>query len=60
MQEKQERQQIEQSANDFFGQMVNHFGADDDSFNDEPSRKPTSGKMLLKPLGKPHHQPSTD
>jgi hypothetical protein len=37
--------------------MVSHFGADEDDLNDmdEPNRKPTSGKMLLKPLGKTTH-----
>lgn len=35
MQEQKERQEMEQSANDFFGQMASHFGGVDDAFKND-------------------------
>ena len=53
MQEMKERQEIEQSANDFFGQMASHFGGADDAFDDpSPQMRSTAGKRFLEPMNK--------
>ena len=52
MKEKKERQEIEQSANDFFGQMASHFGGAEESFGSEASSsmKAPPGKGYLQPM----------
>lgn len=52
LQTKKEAREIEQSANNFFGQMNNHFGGGDDLFsNSFPEKKKTPVRQL-EPLQK--------